>query len=257
MNSRRPFLAAVVMAIAATAPARVRASTDVEGVGYGGVSGGGWACGPLARSQYGGVGARVRVAETPARFGGMGWTGEVAAAGEKESTKIVDCRHSCDSTTPVTAPPTRVMLGGHARAGYQWEHFGLEGGATVYQGWENPDDRSPTVAAFPDLQLSFGSRETVRGMVGLGSPEVTMLRRPGFYAGADIAAGTVDVEARFGAYRSGPSLIDGGGDGGNVRGDLVALVPITSGLKVRVGGSLSKDDAGEAGEGSIGLRGSL
>ncbi|HEX7670735.1 MAG TPA: hypothetical protein VF395_14170, partial [Polyangiaceae bacterium] len=237
MISRRALLAAGVLAIAATAPSRVRASVEAEGVDYAGTTAGSWACGPRGRANYGGVGARVRVSEEKARFGGAGATAELAAAGEHESVKVQDCGNDCDQHGD---PPARIMLGGHVRAGYQASNWGFEAGGTAYQGWEHPGDGTPSMRAFPDIEFRLGPRESARFVVGVGSPLTTMLRRPGGYLGLDLAAGTIDLQARFGVYRAGPSIADDR----STRGDLVALVPIVNSLELRLGASASGNDVG-------------
>lgn len=248
--SRRSFLAVLALGIAATAPNRVRASTEVEGAAYGGSTAGGWVCGPVGRANYGGVGARVRVAEHEARFGGSGFTGDLAAAGEAEATTITDCMggSDCPSGTRRSA-----MYGGHARVGYQWETIGVRAGVTAYQGYGRPADDSPTASLFPDAEVSFGSADVFRGVVGIGSPTVTTLRRPGAYLGADVPAGDIDVEVRAGAFRAGPAL----GDSFGARGDVAVYVPVGRAISLRLGASASGNKDGPGAEASAGVRGAL
>ncbi len=233
----------------ATAPAHVRASTEVDGVGYGGQSGGAWTCGPLGVARYGGVAARVHLAEKEGRLGGSRGVGEIAVAGEYENTKILDCYGSA----ACQAPPARVLAGGHARVGYQGEIGAIEIGATAFQGWGKNTDTRPRFAVVPDLELRFGPAETWRGVVGFGSPLVTLLRRPGAYCGLDGAVGALDVEFRLGAYRAGPALFDDM----SARGDLATFIPVWRHVSVRLGAALSNDAVGVAGEGSFGVRGAM
>ncbi len=257
MSLRRTLLVFFSLALCATAPTRVHAATDVEGVAYGGETSGNWGCGPAAHAVYGGVGARVRVSESSGRFGGSGYTAEVAGAAEHESTSIEPCA-TCDASDEI-APPDKVMFGAHARAGYQWKYVGVEAGGTVYQGLSHNTDSAPSIGFSPDAELRIGPREVLRGVIGVGSPLVTTLRRPGFYLGGDVALGPVDLEGRLGQYRSGPAINDWLGlrDVRGIRGDLVALVPVVPRLELRLGASASHDDSGPGGEGSIGLQGSL
>lgn len=245
--SKRPVLTVLALGIAATAPTRVRASTEVEGAGYGGTTAGGWVCGPVGRANYGGAGARVRVAENAARFGGTGMTGEAAAALEGEATsaecKFGDCIVNRSS----------AMFGAHARLGYQWEVFGFEAGATAFQGYDHQNDSGPKVGAIPDAEISLGSRSVARGLIGIGSPTVTTLRRPGAYLGADVLLDTWELQARAGMFRAGPAL----NDDAALRADVALYIPLTEPLSIRVGGSISGNDVGYGGEGSAGVRGSL
>ncbi len=247
--SKRPLLAVLVLGICATAPTRVRASTEVEGVGYGGTTAGGWICGPVGRANYGGAGARVRVAENRERFGGTGFVGEAAAAAESESAttqcKADDSRCIADRSAP--------MVGGHARAGYHWDVFGFEAGATAFQGYDSQHDSEPRFGAFPDAEVTIGARGVARGVLGIGSPTVTTLRRPGAYLGADVALGNWEFQARAGVFRAGPALYDDAA----TRADIALYIPISEPLSLRLGGSMSGNEIGLGGEGSAGLRGSL
>src|SRR5262249_40508831 len=136
---------------------------------------------------------------------------------------------------------------------YQWDGFGIAGGATIFEGWNGAGAKDPHVGGFPDLELCFGRRSVAFGVLGIGSPLVTTLRRPGAYLGMDIAAGAGDGDWRFGAFRAGPSVFEDT----SARVDLVVLVPITRAAKVRFGASASGNDAGTGGEGSLGFAGSL
>jgi hypothetical protein len=247
--SKRPLLTILALGIAATAPTRVRASTEVEGVGYGGTSAGGWICGPVGRANYGGAGARVRVAERPGRLGGTGFTGEAAGALERELA-TVECKP--DDERCVTNRSS-ALLGGHARVGHQWEVFGFEAGATAFQGYMTKYDQTPSAIVVPDAEIAIGPRTVARGVVGIGSPTVSTLRRPGAYLGADVVIGSVELQARTGVYRAGPALFDDT----SIRTDVALYVPITQPLSLRLGGSLSGNDKGPGGEASAGLRGTL
>jgi hypothetical protein len=245
--SKRFVLTALSLGIIATAPTRVRASTEGEAVGYGGTSAGGWICGPVGRANYGGVGARVRMSQRPAPFGGTGFTGEGAAAVEYEKATARCTDTACIDTHQAG------LFGAHARTGYQWEVFGFEAGATAFQGYHHENDTGPSTGVFPDAQISIGSPSVARGVIGVGSPTVTTLRRPGGYLGADVMLDSVELQARAGVYRSGPALFDDA----NTRLDVAAYVPVAEPLSLRVGGAFGGNDAGYSGEGSVGLRGSL
>jgi hypothetical protein len=105
----------------------------------------------------------------------------------------------------------------------------------------------------PDAEVAIGPRSVARGVIGIGSPSVSTLRRPGVYLGADVALGKVDLQARAGGFRAGPSLFDDA----NTRADVALYLPISEPLSIRLGGAIGGNDAGLSGEGSAGLRGSL
>ncbi len=145
------------------------------------------------------------------------------------------------------------MYGAHARVGSQWDTIGVRAGVTAYEGYRHPADDSPTASFFPDAEMSFGSADVFRGIVGIGSPTVTTLRRPGAYLGADVPAGGVDIEARAGAFRAGPAL----GDSLGARGDVAVYVPVSRSVSLGFGASVSGTKDGPGGEASAGVRGAL
>jgi hypothetical protein len=248
---RRSILVAGSLCIVATAPARVRASTEIEGDAFAGTSPGGWACGPIGRVNYAGGGARVRVAEQRAPFGGKGFTGEVAGSAAYESTEFVRCRGDCE-TKDRLLPPAQVMFAGHARVGHHWDVFGIEAGATGFESWEHNTSTKPTLYVIPDVELSLRSDDVVKGVIGFGSPTVTTLSRPGLYAGARVPVATAEVQTYVGAFRMGPEHAAG------FRADVAALMPIAPGLQIRVGASGSGVDPGGLGiEGTAGVVGGL
>lgn len=255
--TRRSFLALGCLAIAFTAPHRTRAATEAEAAGYAGTTAGGWVCGPVGRANYAGVGARVRVSENKARHGGGGGLVELGGAAEHESVEIIRCEDDpCERP-----PPDRTHLGGHLRAGYMGPFsktgpsFGVEGGATLFQAWEDESDTTPALAWFPDVELAYRPRsEVVKVVLGVGSPSVTHYRRPGAYGGTDVSAGPVDVQLRAGAFRAGPATADA-----EFRADGAVVVPVAGPLSIRAGGSLMTggDGAEAGGEGQLGVRAEL
>jgi hypothetical protein len=248
---RRSILFAGSLIIAATAPSRVRASTELEADGFGGTSPGRWACGPVGRVNYGGGGARVRVAEKEGAFGGKGFTGEVAGSAVYEETDFIRCVTDCEDSARVI-PPARVMYAGHARVGHHWDVFGIEAGATGYELWRYNTSTKPTFHVIPDVELSLRNDDKLKGVIGLGSPTVTTLSRPGLYAGGRIPVGAGEVQSYVGAFRMGPEGAPG------FRADVAGLLPVARGLQIRVGASGSGIDPGGFGvEGSAGVVGSL
>ena len=122
-----------------------------------------------------------------------------------------------------------------------------------YEGFKNNTDTAPGFAGFPEAELSIGPHDEGRAIIGIGSPSITTLRRPGAYLGADLLAGDVEIEAYGGVFRSGPAL----NGGAAVRVDGVVLLPLDDGLKLRLGASGSDNEEGLGAEGSVGLRASL
>ncbi len=248
MTQRRTILSIGLLGILATAPSRVHGATDAEGVGYGGTTAGAWACGPIGRVNYAGGGARVRVAETKAPLGGRGWTADVAGAAEREHTAFVSCDGTCGSNDHVM-PPDSTLYGGHARVGHSWEVFGVEAGATVLETFPHNTDDGPRPDVVPDVELSLRSHDKVRGMIGVGSPSVQTLIRPGLYGGVQVALGDVEVGGTVGAFRVGPS-----GDLG-ARAEASAILPVTEVVKIKVAGSVSGNEKG--GPGGEGVAGAI
>jgi hypothetical protein len=244
---RRTLLFVGCLGMGATAPSRVHAGTEVEGDGFVGTSAGNWACGPVARVNYGGGGARVRVAEERAPLGGSGFVGEVAGAADSEANHFIRCGgDACESDERVM-PKARVMGAGHARFGYQWRVVGVEGGADVFESWKNNTDTAPTAYAIPDLQLSFRHEDRFKGIVGFGAPTVATLARPGLYLGARVPVSIVEFEGYTGVFRVGPSNSAG------FRADLATLLPLTPGVKMRLGASGSEWSGAAGVEGSAGV----
>ena len=254
MTNRRLLLGAGLALLVASAAQPTRAATtkgEVEGAAYGGTTAGGWVCGPVGRANYAGVGARVRFDEREAKkHQGSGWSATVGGGAEAESVEIIKCRDDPCTAEDEVAPPNTTLVGAQAKGGYHWQHFGVEGGAMAYSGWDDNTDRSPGWAALPVVELSAGRRDKTHVVAGLGSPLVTTMRRPGGYLGANIKAGdSVEIDARAGAYRVGPGLSEDIGP----RGDVVVRIPVGSEVTVNVGASVSNsDDGGLGAEGGLG-----
>lgn len=257
---RRCFLALGCLALSLTAPHSTRAAvTEAEAVGYGGTTAGGWACGPVGRANYGGVAARVRMAERAARHGGGGGLLEVGGAAEYEAVKIIDCRGDDPCEGP---PPERVLVGSHFRVGYigllsnEGHSLGVEGGLTAYQGWRTASGGTPAVHAFPDLEVAYRHQhDAFRIVAGFGSPSVTHYRRPGIYGGTDISVGAADLQLRAGLYRAGPGELDDA----ELRADAAVVVPVAGAVSVRAGGAAMSGGGNETfehpgGEGQLGVR---
>lgn len=246
---KRAWLLAFALGIMAAGPARVQAAGEVDAVGYGGTTAGGWACGPNARANYAGGGARVRASERPlASPEGAGLVAETAAAGEFEATTISGCAEGCDSSD--RAPPDAVLAGASARTGYHWSSFGVEVGAVAFQAFGNNLDESPSIAVLPAAELSVGRAARGRFVAGVGRPTVTTQRRPGIYAGTDFSVETYRVELRGGLLRQGPSLSRYG-----PRADAAVFVPVRGQTAVRLGasGGVNNQETLD-GEASIGIR---
>lgn len=249
MHVRRVFLLGSCLGIASTA-AHTRADTEVEAVGYGGTSPGAWACGPLGRANYGGVGARVRVSEQDADGQRHGFTGEIAAGAEYEKVVIQSCEGDEDCEAGEPGPEARVLGGAHARVGYQFRGASIEGGMSAFQGWKRYEDSEPSLALFPDLEASVGRAERGRAFAGIGTPLVTQYRRPGAYGGCEFPISSTTLRLQGGAFRAGPQV-------GNIaaRVDGVVLLAVGDATSVRLGGGGSfESEEGVGAEGSVGLR---
>jgi hypothetical protein len=232
-------------------------SVEAEDAMYGGRTSGGWACGPTGTVRYGGVGAQVTLGARDRNSPkGRGTIVKVAAAGERQSFEVAHlCSGPCDAPSQNVVNPS-LLLGARVRAGYAWRYVGVEGGAGVYQAWKRPSATTPSLALYPDVELSFGRLHRLYGVVGLGSPLVTTVLRPGLYAGAGIAgASGLGLDLRTGIFRAGPAVFEWAG----YRLDLVGRIPISRAdkLSLRLGGSMSVPRLPNVGpldfEGSVGL----
>jgi hypothetical protein len=191
----------------------------------------------------------VRVTEKDGRFFDTGLTAEFAGSLERQHYEIVKCpEDGCDAKDGPM--PDSWMAGARTRGGYRWEHFGVEGGVSVYNYYESPDDRGPSLRLFPEFEVSGGVKDVVRGVVGIGSSTLTSIQRPGFYLGADVALGRGEVQMRVGGYRSGPA------DDAGARADIVGYVPLVPRLDLRLSVAGSHTDR-FGGEGGAGLRASF
>ncbi len=252
MTIRRTVLCFAVALLVASAARRSSAGTgELDAAVYGGSTAGGWVCGPVGRANYAGVGANVRVQQRAAdERQGEGWAGTVGAGVEHERVEITNCGEKpCDPEKEI-APAPATLPGGHASAGHQWQHFGVQLGAMAWRGWDENDDEDPKWRAFPELELSAGRRDRTHVIGGVGMPLPTMQRRPGIYGGVRLGRpGDVRVTAMAGAFRLGPSL---GGEAGP-RADVVVHLPVGEKVAVNAGGSVSGTERGGAGaEASLG-----
>lgn len=255
MDARRRLLAAGFGLLCLTGAHRVRATphAEIEAAGYGGETRGGWICGPMGRVAYGGLGVQAKISTRERNDEeGEGTVVILGASGERQTT-TVRCSSECSADRAV-APPPHVMLGGHARAGYRWRYFGVEGGAGVYQGWDDNTDRRPSVGAYPELELRGGKSGdfAIQGVLGFGSPIVTTIQRPGLYGGVTVdKKHLLGVDLRTGMFRRGPDVLGSAG----WRGDLVGRVTLVPPLELRGGGAVgfhANDDTLDF-EGSGGL----
>jgi hypothetical protein len=230
--------------VVSASPLVIARDIEAEGAVYGGSTTGQWICGPIGRARYAGAAGIARFSEHSVHSKtGPGWTARLGAGAEAESTQIVPmddgCGRSCNH-----APPDRLLAGGSIRGGYRGRYFGIETGAAAYQGWANSGSRTPEVAPFPELELSFGKPDGGRGFLGFGTPWVTSQRRPAlFYAG-----GAVRLDSRYelvfgtGFFRAGPATFEATA----FRVDGQFRARLSDRLELRAGNAFSLDsDYGE------------
>lgn len=259
MNTRRIVLATGLGLFLVSGASRVRAapSGEVESTAYGGESTGGWICGPAGTVKYGGAAANVRIAEREAKAPeGRGFSAAVGGAAEAQSVALEPC--SAAECAERRATPPRMMLGTRGRVGWDGRYFGLDLGAGLYQAYRDETSRSPTIAAYPELELrgGRGGDFAVWGVAGVGSPLVTTIERPGVYSGVSLTLpSALGLDLRAGVYRRGPAILDSVG----LRGDLVGRVPLTERIQLRLGAALAEPSVADRvdGEGSIGLAAQL
>jgi hypothetical protein len=257
MSWRRALLGCGWFCLVVSAARGGAAYTEVESSAYAGTSTGGWTCGPVSQARYGGVGARVIVAEreaTPEH--GEGFNARVNAAGEYEHDTLKDarCDNDCSSTSS-TMPPARFMAGGAVRGGYRWQYFGAEAGVQAFQGWEHNTSRSPSWHAFPDIVFRAGPKQLFEIETGVGSLGVTTARRPSGWLGVNVAVGGGHrLTASAALARQGPSLLDDMGP----RFDLGWRAPVGEKVFLRAGGAVNAREEGVGGgEFSLGVGAAL
>ncbi len=258
MKLRRILFGLGVLGLVASAVQPGFAGVEAEGGAYAGTTAGGWICGPAARANYGGLGARVRMSSRDVGDEhGSGWTGQVGLGAEYEHVHLTDPRCG-DSCTPedVDMPPDHILGGGYARAGYRWRWFGIEGGVGAYQGWEHNTDETPSAKLFPNARISTGPEESWTVFTGIGSEGVTTARRPAFiYVGGEAAVAKDQRVGLQGSWaRQGPSIDDAAGP----RVDASWRIPLSTSSYFRAAGGVSvesdsKDVGAEAamGVGSV------
>jgi hypothetical protein len=238
MGRRRVVLLGGLALLVATAVRPVYGDTELEATEYAGSTTGGWTCGPVGRAKYAGVGAELKTSVRPrSHENGRGWSGTIGAGVEYERVTVTKCDPPCSvCRCQEGSPPNRVMAGLGLRGGYHMRWFGLELGMLLYEGWREPDDTQPAIAAFPQLELSVGPQDVLCGVVGIGSPLATTYRRPGLlYGGFDVTMYQPHtLQLRAGLHRTGPSVFDSNG----FRLDGAWRFAVTESLRLRVGGSL-------------------
>ena len=243
MRATRVFsLVALVGLIASAARPAASAPVDLQAEAYGGTASGGWACGPSARVNYGGVGGSIQVRPAAtAKDANTGLAFSATAAGEHRDYSLIDCAGS-----DCTVPPSSFATGGSLKGGYDWDGLGFRAGVVVGQYWGNNEARSPTGMVLPDVSLRFGPLTRFRAEVGIGSWSPTTVLRPAIlWTGAAYTFHSgVDVSLHGGLNET---FV---GDVG-VRGDLAVAFPIAEDLLLGVGGALSTGDSHPEPEGRV------
>jgi len=235
MSRRRALLISGFLFLVITAARRVGAAeTDVDTGAYGGSASGGWACGPSARANYGGVGAEVRVHTADAPDEGP--VIAVAGAIEHRSYVRLDCKPGpCRDSLGegATVPPPSTLGAASVKGGYDGKWVGFRLGALTWEHFSKADDRLPSLFVFPDCTLRIGPLESFRGEIGLGSYAMPTLLRPGAYLGVAYApARRWEIAVHGGVH----ATFD---DGSGFRGDASLRVPLTDDLQVGGGFALS------------------
>src|SRR6185437_10145324 len=195
MRTRRVFLVTGLGLMVLSAGRRARAiGVESEGAVYGGQTSGGWLCGPVGTARYAGAGMQVGVSQRersdPA---GRGFLGDVAGAGEHTDVTLLSCGNEGCVDEKEQPRLDRLMLGGRIRGGYEGRYGRLELGVGVFQGWAYDSGQGKnarfdlSTGGYPDISVAFGKLRRIYGIVGLGTPLVTEILRPGLYGGAGLA----------------------------------------------------------------------
>jgi hypothetical protein len=243
---RRALLAFGGLGLTLSLPTRVIASDpayELDSEVYAGQSSGGWACGPKATARYGGVGARVRVAQGPADAeDGAGLYATLGAVGEYEYVEITSCEEA-----PCNAPPDHLMFGRGVGTGFRTRWVGVSIGILAFQDWRNNTDTSPDWSSFPAFELSFGKESDFHWPLGFGAPFVSAYRHPAvLYTGPRYVARAWRLELLGGFYRAGPTRSS------HLRFDAAAEFLIAETLWLGPHAALSTE--GPPLDGEIGLR---
>jgi hypothetical protein len=207
---------------------------QVEVAGYGGRSWGGWACGPMGGAKYGGGAAAVQVAQRPRLAEeGQGFTAELQGAAQYTVAETVyDPGRDCDGCEGPFGELEPAWLGaGALTGGYEWKYFGVTAGANAMQRIEEDGQVYGPTSAAPSLELAARYPDHWRVVLGFGSPTVTDLFMPGFYAGGDIYLPDASIlELRGGLFVSQPS-------GAAPRATAVWRIPMSDATAFRLGAS--------------------
>lgn len=246
MLGRRLFLSLGVLGLCATGIERYSGAsgpTDVTLEGYGGASHGGWVCGPSANVKYAGGGGAVR-AHVNDSGDKSGFVVGAAGGAETRSYHLTDCG-DCETPNDSVVPPSRVMGAGRAELGYDGKWVGVTAGAMLFQRWKEHDDRDPSIAGTPTLDLRFGKLAGLHGGLGVGSWSTPTLFRPTGYLtiGYDNPTGFgFDVHA-------GPSLSFD--DEIGLRGDVRLKYAIDESIAIGLGAAIQGDRAYPEGTGFL------
>ncbi|HZF53788.1 MAG TPA: hypothetical protein VE093_34325 [Polyangiaceae bacterium] len=237
------------MVLSAAQRSGAGATGEVEGTVYGGETSGAWICGPTGTMRYGGMGVSAKVAQREASpEEGKGATGSVSVGAEGQAIRAIDLPDD-------RLPPDSLMVGAQARAGYRWRWVGVEGGAGVYEGYDDSDSTNSSILLYPSVEVTVGPGDSAYGVIGVGSPGATTLLRPGAYLGGGyLSKSGFGLDLRTGLFRQGPAALDMIG----YRLDLVGRGPIpgTEKMWLRIGGSVGAHEKSALPidfEGSLGL----
>jgi hypothetical protein len=242
MVRRRILLALGVVGLTISAAERVGAGTpaELEGGVYGGSASGRWTCGPSARVNYGGAGARGRVwlsepqrlqIDEAVRRGTppVGFHLGGGLAGEYRSYRLIPCNQASCEPQDRQLPPEGMVGALSFTLGYDAPWLGFRAGMLAYQNYNAATDRRPTRILLPDLVFRAGRREKVHGEVGFGSYSIDTMLRPGLYLGAGLPVGeSVDLLGRLGVHQ----VFD---DNLGFRGELVARFHLNPSTRLDLG----------------------
>ncbi|MCU0657676.1 MAG: hypothetical protein MUF64_21175 [Polyangiaceae bacterium] len=207
------LLGVASMVYSAGEPAIAGTTGEVEGGLHGGTGAGNWACGPSARLNFGGLGARGRVWLSPqeqaavdeaVRTGALprGFSVGAAAVAEARRYKLSACRQDPCEGDARQVPPDSTVGAASISVGYDGEWVGARGGVLATQRFRRHTDRSPTLELLPDVALRVGKQQQLRGELGLGSYSIDTLLRPGLYVGGTLpVSSTLELTARLGVHR--------------------------------------------------------
>jgi hypothetical protein len=214
---------------------RARGPVDVDATAYGGNESAGYSsCAGRAGigASYGGLGAQVRLHPSAAEGERNGVAITAGAAFQWERFSFLECEGGCAGFSPGRFPIERVLGGGYLRVGNDWRYFGVQAGVLVLPPMLSMPGELSWSLPVPDVYLRAGRLDTFYVDVGHHSP--LMVFHPGIHVGLNYVPAPDWLLSLHGGYAFRFGIDAAGG-----RADFDLRTPVTDGVQVGLGGSVS------------------